>query len=760
MKRPIARRLWVRALTISAVLGAPARAEPAPVNSTSDVDAFKIVPPRLVSAPSIPYPAGAEGDAVVVLAITVKTDGTVRSVRVIDGEEPFLAAAVQLAPSFRFEPATRNGRAISATIRFEITFHPPATENASAPAAPSAPAANDGSNPHQQTLSNQPSAGDAAQVVVRGRRKSPMVQSFTRAEVRQLPGAFGDPFRAIEVLPGVTPIVSGLPYFYVRGAPPGNVGYFLDGVRVPYLYHVGLGPSVVHPAMIDSVSLYPGGYPARFGRYAGGIVSGETTEPRDDLHGEANIRLLDVGALAETGFAGGRGTILLGGRYSYTAAILSLVAKDVALDYRDYQLRATYDLTPQDRIGIFGFGSYDLLGQRQAAGLNVLFGSEFHRADLRYDHSFGHGTTLRIAGTLGFDQTHIAAEQNATDTLTGGRVAFYHPISDAITFRAGGDVMLDSYGASHTPYQDPDDPDTQRYNRLFAARADLAFGVYAEATLDLTPRIELTPGVRFDVFRSGGASASAVDPRISARFKLGKHLRLVEAYGLVHQAPSFIVPVPGLAPTGLQDGLQRAIQASAGVEMDLPWETTATASFFHNEFYDMTDALSSTAAIGGGALRALETRASGQAVGFELFLKRPLTARLGGFVSYTLSRSLRSLANATFPSAFDRTHVASAALAYDLGKRWRAGTRIVFYSGVPKTQPSRGLIVPSPELHPERDPAFFRLDLRVEKRWLIGSRGWLSLVFEVLNTTLSKETIASQTIGPVTIPSIGLEGGF
>jgi hypothetical protein len=65
--------------------------------------------------------------------------------------------------------------------------------------------------------------------------------------VRELPGAFGDPFRAIEVLPGVTPIATGLPYFYVRGAPPGNVGYFLDGVRVPYLYHIGLGPSVIHP---------------------------------------------------------------------------------------------------------------------------------------------------------------------------------------------------------------------------------------------------------------------------------------------------------------------------------------------------------------------------------------------------------------------------------------------------------------------------------------------------------------------------------
>jgi hypothetical protein len=464
--------------------------------------------------------------------------------------------------------------------------------------------------------------------------------------------------------------------------------------------------------------------------------------------------------MAETGFAGGRGTILLGGRYSYTAAILSLVAKDVALDYRDYQLRATYDLTPSDRIGVFAFGSYDLLGQRQAGGLNILFGSEFHRADLRYDHSFGHGSNLRIAATVGFDQTRVAAQSNATDHIIGGRMEFRHPISEAVTLRAGSDVMVDTYGTSQVYYGDPDDPNTQRYNRLFAPRTDVAFGAYVEALLDLSPRIEVTPGVRIDVFTSGTASAWAVDPRISARLKLSKHIRLIQAFGLVHQAPSFVIPVPGLTPADLAGGLQRAVQASVGAEVDLPAQTTVTASVFHNAFYNMTDALGSTAAVSGGFLRGLEERASGQAVGFELFARRPLTAKLGGFVSYTLSRSLRSLSNATFPSAFDRTHVASAALAYDLGRRWRLGGRLVFYSGVPISVPSRGLIVPPPSLHPGREPAFFRLDLRLEKRWPLGRRGYISAVFEVLNATLSKEVIASQTIGPVTIPSIGLEVGF
>src|SRR5262245_20309258 len=177
------------------------------------------------------------------------------------------------------------------------------------------------------------------EVVVQGEKAETGGTTMTRAEVRQIPGAFGDPFRAIDALPGVTPIVSGVPFFYVRGAPPGNVGYFLDGVRVPYLYHVGFGPSVVHPALVQRVNFYPGGYPARFGRYAGGIVAADITLPRDDWHGEGNIRLFDLGGVVEGGFDDGKGTVLLAGRYSYTGAIVSLLVPDIKLDYRDFQAR-------------------------------------------------------------------------------------------------------------------------------------------------------------------------------------------------------------------------------------------------------------------------------------------------------------------------------------------------------------------------------------------------------------------------------------
>ena len=171
------------------------------------------------------------------------------------------------------------------------------------------------------------------QVNVVGERSAPASTSLDRAEARLVPGTFGDPLRAIESMPGVTPGVAGLPYFYVRGAPPGNVGYFLDGIPVPLLYHGLLGPSVIHPALIERVDFYPGGYPARFGRFAGGIVAATTREPEERVHGEANVRTFDAGGVLEAPFAGGRGFAMAGGRYSYTAPLLSLFAPDLSYAY-------------------------------------------------------------------------------------------------------------------------------------------------------------------------------------------------------------------------------------------------------------------------------------------------------------------------------------------------------------------------------------------------------------------------------------------
>lgn len=799
-------RLWLLTALACALLSRPSFAQQTPA---------PVIAPKPLSALSAAYPEGAQGTLTVVLTLTVEADGSVTGVTADPLTEPFASQAQRAAAEWRFEPAQREGKAIRARIRVQVVFEPPAPEPEPEPEPEPTVVPAPEPVPGAAPAAKKPPAR-AVEIEVRGLKMEPSrTASLSRAEVRQIPGTFGDPFRAIEIMPGVTPIVSGLPFFFVRGAPPGNVGYFLDGIRVPLLFHIGVGPSVIHPALIERVDLYPGGYPARFGRFSGGIVSGETAPPAPDLHGEYNLRVFDAGAMVETPFADHRGQLLLAGRYSYTAGLLSLLSSNVKLDYWDYQGRASYALGPKDTLSVFSFGSYDYLGERSATQEIALFGAEFHRVDTRWDHEISPDARVRLGVTAGIDRSRLPDERFVRDRSLAARSEVVLQASRNAIVRFGADAMLDSYDVQLGRFDLG--PAAARAAALFPTRTDLATGVRADVVLALTRRFTVTPGVRVDYYASQGQSAVGVDPRFSTRLQVSERLSLLSTFGLAHQPPAFVVPVPGFQPGGLRGGLQLAVQQSAGVEYDLGDATNVTATVFHNGFFDMSDPIgtaeqrlggcapgtfpSDTLAgdrgatptgngspcgtprfpvgtvgpdrSGGGgqaaesaggtrAADAISARTNGAAYGLELFLKRRLTSRVGGFLSYTLSRSIRTFENREFVATFDRTHVVNAAISYNLGRNWRAGTRVMFYTGLPK--------VPDPtDPGATRLPPFFRLDLRLEKRWQLSRRMYLSFVAEWMNATLSKEAVATtctlqgcdtRTVGPITIPSLGLEGGF
>ena len=759
-----------------------------------------VVPPRPLAPIQSAYPEGADGSAFVVVAVTVAIDGSVQNARVIDGTEPFAGRALESVSAARFVPASRGGVPIAATIRFRIDFAKAAPEPEPEP-EPEPAAAPD----VQPVPRDSPAEAAPGEVHVRGGRGAvgaPIADSLARAEVRQLPGAFGDPFRAIEVAPGVTPIVSGLPYFYVRGAPPGNVGYYFDGVRVPYLFHFGLGPSVIQPALVARTDIHKGGYPASLGRWAGGVVDSTATPPSDRVHADGVLRVIDAGGLVEAPFANGRGAALAGGRYSYTSALFSLLDAKTSLDYRDYQARVSYAVTDRDVLSLLFFGAYDRATQRttpdrdtiDAATGNrprpdavheievVLFASEFHRADARWDHSLGGGGTMRVAATLGYERTRVEARRAAEDLMTAARLEIVQPVSSALTVRAGADLVIDRYRADSLPTFADDDDVVARQRRIFASRTDFATGLRADAVITLDPRMEVTPGVRLDIYGSDEARAVGIDPRVAARFAVTDKVRIVHAYGLATQPPSPPIALPAVSIARLEGGLQRSAQTSAGVEVDLPSDFTTTATVFHQAFYDLNDALGTAQVqiIDIEKSDSLLGKSHGSAYGLELGLRRKLTRTIGGLLAYTLSRSERTAEGRTFLSTYDRPHVLNAALSFDLGKGWRLGSRLVYYSGgpaSPATPAFPGQLVGVP---PSRTPDFVRVDGRVEKRWRIGKTGYLAVVLEALNATLSTETTGYQCgtqlavpgvqrdpprcvgriFGPVTVPSLGVEGGF
>jgi len=750
----------------------------------------EVSPPRVQSPTDVPYPPNAQGDAVVQMELVVEADGTVSSVVVIDGVEPFAEQARAAVLTWRFTAAQQGETPVAARIRARVEFHPAAVPN-----------------PQRAAVTKTPAPSEAPlEVTVRGNRHEIGQTTFSASDVREMPGAFGDPFRAIEALPGVIPIVSGLPYFYIRGAPPTNNGFSIDGIRVPALFHLGIGQGVIHPALIEQVDFFPSAPPARYGGVAGAIVAGQTRAPATTPHGEANLRLIDAGGLVESPFGDGRGSILLAGRYGYPGPILGAITPGLSLGYWDYQARATWRVGDRGTLGIFAFGSHDYLATPSPSGDPTArsleqFLSDFHRVDLRYDHQLDDGH-VRFALTAGYDRQGVAPTY-VTDRSAAVRLEADQNLSPALRIRGGASTRVDAYGFKENvsgpgeaiPIPSTADPPP----------TNVTGGAYADIVWRATSRIELVPGVRFDVFESSRAIAPmsttrmrttlpAFDPRLSARVSLTPSVAWVSTMGLSHQysvlragqIPAAVVSVPGFTPANRQ--LQTVAQVSQGFEVALPADIVATTTGFVSRWSGLVDLSNATCFLTGDppAYQCPADQAvRGYAYGIELLARRPLSKRLSGWLSYTLSRSNRDThfvspdgvdTKVMVPNEFDRTHVLNAAIAYDVGRRWRLGLRTVFYSGTPYSELKDGLAVPPYNAY--RNPNFFRLDVRIEKRWPLGKSGSLAFVIEGQNVTLSTETTSfGQTcmsdpgslmrctqnrvkIGPITLPSVGLEALF
>jgi hypothetical protein len=613
-------------------------------------------------------------------------------------------------------------------------------------------------------------------VTVEGERAPPGSIALRAAEVRELPGVLGDPYRAVELQPGVTPIATGIPYFFVRGAPPGNLGFFLDDVRVPLLFHVGGGPSVVPPYVVRGVAVHLGPVPASIGQLAGAAVVAETAAPRASLRAEAIVRGPDLGGFVEAPVTRDL-TVLAGGHYAAGAALVSELVPSVDLGYADYQARASLRLGEGERLTVFAFGSRDYLaavtdddGERD---VDVLLDSDFHRLDARYERAYASGAALRTSVTLGLDRLRDVGVEDARDLRVVARASLSRPLrGGAVVLRGGLDAQVDDYAIvpcppAETQCRPGDGLATEQleeaFRTLFPSRTDLAFGAWSEARLALGDDATLTPGARVDVYASLGEAAIAIDPKVVGRFGVGERWHLVPAAGLASQLPGF-APLPALQIGGIPGGLQRSAQASFGVERDLG-PVQASATLFRQVTVNLTDPIGTGRGATLGSQRFL-SRSLGDGYGLEASAHGAMRRDLLFFASYTLSRTTRRALGRVLPSAYDRTHVANLALLYDLGGGWKAGVRHVFYSGFPADEAAEGRV---PSEHPDRVRPFYRLDLRVAKRWKLGERGYYGVILDLQNALLAKEVFDVQcdvgsctprTLGPITIPGLAFEVGY
>ena len=567
-------------------------------------------------------------------------------------------------------------------------------------------------------------------------------------EARTTAGTGGDPFRVIESLPGVSQIVWPFALYAIRGANPGNTGFFLDGMRVPALFHFALGPSIVHPYLIDKLSFYPGGYPARLGGYVSGAVSAETAAPPHDItRYSADVRLYDAGGLVAAPWDGGRGTIAVAARYAYTGLIVSRLFGNVDFGYADYQLRADHPLGG-GRATLLALGSFDHLDIKDQnigdASLN------YHRLDLRWDRPVAGGTFFARTA-LGTD----AATSQLYDSplrvrgySVAPRLAYSHPIgpahlevgTDAEAQRFDADVNFDS--GMTLPGTMPQPPPMLLAD-LARDRNALSVRGYVAATIPFK-RLSLEPGLRYAQYFEQGVTRGAWEPRLTVRVAIVPALSVDATVGRFSQMPSLPVGVAGFEAFGLRDfGLQRSTQAALGVEARLPADLTLRLTGFHQ--WLLVSDMRSTFAHDVTTPEFLQMR-NGRGYGAELLLRLPDRGRVHGWLAYTLSWSLREFDGVFAPSDWDQRHILNLVGGTKLGRGWSVGGRFHYNTGRP--YPVNGEY--------QRLPSFWQVDLRADKRVVFDRSTWV-FYMDLGNVTFNQQvtglSVAIDRMGMTSAPA-------
>lgn len=574
-------------------------------------------------------------------------------------------------------------------------------------------------------------------------------------ELTRTPGSFGDPMRVIESLPGVSQVVWPLALYAIRGANPGNTGFFIDGVRMPALYHFALGPSVIHPYFIEQVDFYPGGYPIRYGRYVSGAVAAKTrTPPADRTHGSVDVRLFDAGGLVVTPVNGGKGSVAVAARMSYTGLIFSVLSPDYTFNYWDYQLRVEHKLGP-GRLVLFGFGAGDRLGRKSRPDDDAQL--DFHRLNLRWLGS-ALGGRLAVDGVVGYDRSatsikNLVSLPISVRTLSaGGRVSFVRPLLERLELELGGDGEYQRLRprSSLVVAQDQD---------LFQNRSSVVGGAYAALNVRTGKGSTLSLGYRHDIFVQQGKSVDEWGPRLSWRQHVGGDVFLKTTVGRYVQQASLPVAVPGFENFGLGTyGTQWSVQGAAGVEAPIgsALQVDVTGFIQRLKLTDLDSVFNYDP-----QLEIVERR-DGRAYGVELLVRRPLKERLYGWVSYTLSWSERVVGgyNIRGPSDWDQRHILNVVAGYRFAGGFGMGARFHYHSGRPYpvfNDRNDGVVY-------QRLPAFYQIDVRADRRFVFD-RFTLDAYIELVNTTLTREVfdIKRNQDGSVTegafkivLPSIGV----
>lgn len=563
-----------------------------------------------------------------------------------------------------------------------------------------------------------------------------------------------DPFRAVQVLPGVSTGDDFRAEFALRGLGPYHIGISIDGVDSPLLFHTVRGVNdtgslgLINSDILESATLLAGPHPQRLNSHLGSRLDFTT---RDGAAERLRVRALVSASAASTVLEGPIGsskkaTWLFAARKSYIDWVLRMMdsTNGTTFGFTDAQAKLKWDVSPRQTVRFSVIGGQSVLREVE-------------------DETPGPNTLDRaVNGTL---IANLQWQFTPTATFTTSQQVYVlnseyrNRVLDGRTREEGSDRDLTWRGSAQwNPKSGHLIEFGAQAQSLYARRVDRRFTATTEQLLfdtdgdtasaagwaqyRWTPssRLSITPGVRFEHWQLYDQSKASPWLLTDVEIRSGTHLRF--GGGIQHQSPTMDNEI--LTRPGQQLVPMRGATIEAGIEQRIGSSWRVNLSGYHRRDDDLLRAVNAEVRVENNRIVVpsnpyWDNVLTGNTKGAEFVVERRAISGLNGWVSYAWSDSQLhdEHSGETFPSDFDQRHTVNAYIGYRWGGRTSLSMRYRFGSNFPIPgyvgQDAAGYVLTS-QRNGVRLPEYSRLDLRADRTYTYRSRR-LTLFIEVVNAT-------------------------
>lgn len=626
-------------------------------------------------------------------------------------------------------------------------------------------------------------------------------------QIRNTPTLLGeaDLLKTIQLMPGVQAGTEGFSGMYVRGGGPDQNLILLDGIPVYNADHLLGVFSVFTPEAIKKVTLFKGSFPARFSGRLSSIVDIRTNDgDMQNYHGTVSLGLLTSKLHLEGPILKDRTSFCLTARRTYIDLLARpFLPDDKKYNYYFYDINAKVNHKFSDRSRLFlsfykGKDHYTYKQDKQYDGYDEGPRIFAYNSNIRFDwgNLIAAGRWNYVFNNKLFSNTTVAYNQyqmamadgfkkdvrGVTDKkpVVGEPLESYTYNSD---YRSGihdWSFQTDfdytpvpnhhiKFGASYLFHTFRPEITTSRVKEAEngAMAQDTLYNdssngnlyghecsMYAEDNFAIGERLSINAGLSLSLFYTQGKGYFSAQPRLSARYRLGKEYAVKASFTQMAQYVHLLSSSPISLPTDLWVPVTKHIRpmrseqyAVGGYYTGLKgWEFSLEGYYkdMHNVL-EYQDGASFFGTSGGWQEKVEMGR--GRSFGMEILAQKTV-GKTTGWLSYTLAKSDRRFKDGTinngerFPYKYDRRHAVSICLNHAFNDRIDIGATWIFNSGGTatiagqRTETINGQLVDYiTHRNNYRLPSSHRLNLGVNfhKKLRRGTQTWNISVFNTYN---------------------------